>query len=334
MSPAPRPLVTVVVPARNEERDIERCLGAIAAQDYEPHRIELLVVNGASTDATAAKASEAIERLGFHNARILHNPFATTPSNLNIGLARATGEILCRVDARSLIPPTYVSRCVELLRSRDDVSVVGGRQRAVPPSDGSVGLGIARALNNRWGMGLSRYRRGAASGPSDTVYLGAFRASQLRAVGGWDERLGTNQDFDLNRRMSRYGLVWFDARLTVGYVPRPDLSALFRQYRRFGRSKVRYWRLTRDLPRPRQLVLAGSPLVLACGIGVLVRRPGWTLPALAGAALGASAIEVLGADAPDTRSPSAHLVGMAGMATVAAGWLLGVWAELVRGENG
>ncbi|MDQ4132805.1 MAG: glycosyltransferase [Actinomycetota bacterium] len=328
MTSAPR--VTVLVPARNEAAHIETCLEAIAAQNYPAHRLEVLVVDGNSTDGTPDRAAEAIERLDFHLGGVVVNAEGSTPSNLNLGLALATGEIVCRVDARSLIPAHYVSRCVELLTSRPDVAVVGGAQVAVPPRDDFVGTGIARALNNRWGMGFSRYRRGAKSGPADTVYLGAFRTADLRAAGGWDHRLPTNQDFDLNRRLGSRGLIWFDSSLEVGYVPRSNLPDLYRQYRRFGSWKMRYWRVTNDRPRPRQVVLITAPLGLAAALAIAVRQPQTRGPAVLALAAAGVAVEVFGAEHPERAPLTSHVVATAALSAVSAGWLLGIWSELVR----
>ncbi len=326
--------VTVLIPARNEERDIERCLAAVAAQTFDQARLQILVVDGASTDATVARARAAFTRFGLADAEVLTNPAGTTPSSLNLGLAHARGEILCRVDARSLIPPDYVARCASRLTGEQEIAVVGGRQVAVPPVDNGVGVGIARALNNRWGMGLSRYRRDAASGPSDTVYLGAFRTADLVAVGGWDERLATNQDFDLNRRLANRGVVFFDAALSVSYVPRSSLGALFRQYRRFGRWKVRYWRLTHDRPRARQLSLMVAPGCVLAGLGLAAARwPHARVPLLAGTAILGAVVEAAGSREPPNASLAAHGCGVLAMGTVAGGWLLGIWEELVHGPR-
>ena len=329
----PTPTVTVLVPARNEERDIEACLEAIAAQDYDREHIDVVVVDGNSSDSTAERARSAIERLGL-SGKVVHNPAGSTPSNLNVGLAHASGAFLCRVDARSVIPGEYVGRCVDLLTRLPGIAVVGGAQVALAPTADATGVGIARALNNRWAMGLSRYRRAAPSGPSDTVYLGAFRTADLRAVGGWDERLGTNQDFDLNRRLDQHGVVWFDSALNVGYVPRDNVAALFRQYRRFGRWKVRYWRLTHDRPRGRQIVLvAAPPLGGAAFLWLVLRHPGQRGALLAAAAASCVALEVAGANEPRTSSIPAHAVGVAAMAAVGSGWLAGIWEEVVRGRR-
>lgn len=324
------PTVTVVIPARDEASSISDCLAAVAAQDYPAELLEVLVVDGMSGDGTASEAAVAMARLGLQG-RVLVNAAALTPSNLNAGLAEAGGEILCRVDARSLVPPNYVRRCVEILCSRPGVAVVGGAQVALAPHPGPTGRGIARALNNRWTMGLSRYRRGGRSGASDTVYLGAFRTDDLRRVGGWDVRLPTNQDFDLNRRLSSSGSVWFESSLEVGYQPRSSHRDLFRQYVRFGSWKVRYWRLTADRPRPRQVVLLAAPALLApAGVVAVARNRSWGAPlalALAGLAV---TLEARGAARPPARSPVDHLSALLAMGAVGGGWLAGAWSELVR----
>ncbi|MGE3620147.1 MAG: glycosyltransferase, partial [Acidimicrobiia bacterium] len=156
--------MTVLIPMRDEAAAIGGCLDAIVAQDYPQERIEVLVVDGDSSDGSADAAAAALAGRGFARAEVIHNPIATTPSNLNVGLRVATGDITCRIDARTRIEPHYVRTCVAILCSRPEVSVVGGSQVALD-RDGSLrAVGIARALNNRYAMGGSRYRRAAGSG--------------------------------------------------------------------------------------------------------------------------------------------------------------------------
>jgi succinoglycan biosynthesis protein ExoA len=321
----------VVVPARNEAASIEGCLDHLLAQDLPLDRLEVVVVDGGSADDTRARAERRLEGSGLARWLVLDNPAGTTPSNLNRGLAEVRAPVVCRVDARSFVPPDYVRTCAELLAGRGELAVVGGAQVARPARATVVATGIARALNNRVGMGGARYRSGAPSGPADTVYLGAFRTAELREAGGWDERLGTNQDFDLNRRMSAYGLVWFAAELAVAYEPRASLGALWDQYRRFGEGKVRYWYLTGDPPRPRQLVLLGAPVVGAVlGTLVLARlgRSGRIRLVGAGLALGVL-VEVRGSPGP-SGGPAVHAVAAAASGVTALAWLQGVYGALAR----
>jgi glycosyltransferase involved in cell wall biosynthesis len=329
MSADQLPLVSIVIPARNEAADIVRCLDHVAAQDYPHDRLEVVVVDGASTDQTALVAARALEGHGFHHSAVLRNAEATTPSNLNVGLRYATGEIVCRVDARSLIEPHHVRTCAALLTARPEVSVVGGAQIAQPRDGSCQAIGIARALNNRWSMGGSRYRRQSTSGPCDTVYLGAFRRAQLMAEHGWDERLGTNQDFDLNRRMAAHGEVWFEASLRTGYVPRATYAELWGQYRRFGQAKVDYWQLTGDRPQRRQELLLAVPVAGAAVLAGAAAKQRLGHVVLLGL-LALLGIEVAGGERRRRTPLLAHVTGAVAMVCVGAGWTFGAWRERVR----
>ena len=323
------PLVTVLVPARNEEESIGGCLDAIMAQDYPLDRLEVIVIDGASTDRTAELAEKMMQIAPLARGLVVANPQGVTPRSLNLGLANARGAVVCRVDARSVIPPSYVRSCVDSLQRRPDVVVVGGSQLAVPRSDAPDALGIARALNNRWGMGLSKYRRDAGSGRADTVYLGAFRTDDLTNVGGWDERFETNQDFELNRRLAQRGTVWFDSSLTVGYVPRRSVRELFHQYHRFGRWKARYWRTTGDRPRPRQVALLAAPIVGPLAGLALWRhlRPRGRRVLVAATLAGVATFEQAGSEGP-AGPARAHATSLVASAAVGLGWFTGVVREM------
>lgn len=326
-------LVTVLIPARNEEADIERCLRAVLAQDHPHDRMEIVLVDGGSTDATATVARSVLAS-GDIPWKIVDNPVGTTPSNLNAGLAVASGEYLCRVDARSIIPVEYVRLCAELLADRSDVVVTGGAQVAVtgsPRTDSAVAAGIARALNNRFTMGGARYRSGAAAGPSDTVYLGAFRTSDLLAADGWNVTFATNQDYELNRRLGQRGVVWFDDRLQVAYIPRRTLRGLWTQYHRFGCWKSVYWRETGDRPQLRQVVpLAGAMTV---GVGVVVLLASFPVRGVLTGGAVTSAAALLAVDrlgSPIAERATERVVGAAAIGVVGVAWATGVARGALR----
>ena len=93
-------------------------------------------------------------------------------------------------------------------------------------------------MSSPFGSGPATFRRGWREGPADTVYLGVFDRAALASVGGFDETLERNQDYELNWRMRERGhIVWLDPHLVVDYVPRPDLSGLARQYFAYGSWK-------------------------------------------------------------------------------------------------
>jgi len=323
------PLVTVVVPARGERAAIAGCIEAVGLQDYPLPLIEVFVIDGSSEDGTAEAAEEVLSRFPFARAEVIANPSRTTPSSLNIGLARARGDILCRVDARAAIPWAYISTCVRQLSDPGRV-VVGGRQVArARPGASVVARGIARALRNPYATGFARYRRSETAGPTDTVYLGAFRTADLRAVGGWDQRFATNQDYELNRRLGRHGQVWFEPALEVTYQPRSSLPALAAQYRRFGRWKVAAW-LEGDVPvaRRQALIIASPPIALAAAIVGLRRAPKAVI------VLGILGAALLDGAAQEDAPLGEHAAAAAACATIGACWWAGMAEQVIRHLRG
>jgi succinoglycan biosynthesis protein ExoA len=324
------PLVTVVIPVRNEAADLGACLERVLAQSWPRERLEVVVADGGSTDGTVAVAKGVLDGSALARWTVVDNPAGTTPSNLNAALGEVQGTYVCRVDARSLVQPHHVSTCVEVLAARSEVAVVGGAQEAeARQGAGFVARGIARALRNPYATGLARYRRGGTSGATDTVYLGAFRADDLRAAGGWDERFRTNQDYELNRRLGRQGVVWYDDRLAVTYRPRETLRELLDQYRRFGRWKAAAW-LEGDVRlHPRQAaLLAGPPVVAVTAVGVGRRHP---IAVLAAGLGGAVLLDLASREpAPLAERASACLAS----AVVAAGWWCGAAEQAVRRARG
>ena len=320
------PAVTVIIPTYREVADIAACLAAVAAQDYPAHLVTVLVVDGSSDDGTAEAAERAMTAIGVDGV-VLDNPARITASSLNVGLAHAMGDVVVRVDARSRVEPHYLRTCVDILASRPDVAVVGGAQIAQPRGDSQLQLGIARALRNHWATGLSRYRRSAVSGPADTVWMGAFRAKDLRAVGGWDDRVALNEDFELNERLrGTGGLVWFEAALRSGYRPRASLGSISRQYFRYGGVKGKWWARGRR-PNARQAALLVAPPATAAVLLTCGARWGWGKTAV-GVLCAVAGIEFAGGDGPAAR-PIGHLLAGVAMMCVGASWWLGVIAGLV-----
>lgn len=320
--------VTVLIPARNEQDAIERCLRAVLRQDHPHDLLEVVVVDGGSVDDTVEVAKRVLNA-GTVGWKVLHNPVGSTPSNLNAGLRQAEGDIICRVDARSIIPIHYVRTCSQLLTDRSDVAVVGGAQVARTHIERVAPRGIARALRNPYATGLARYRRAGTSGPADTVYLGAFRADQLRECRGWDERLLTNQDYDLNARMRDTGVVWFEASLAVEYSPRSTYRQLAAQYRRFGRWKAASWMESRTMPARRQQGLLAAALMVSSVLSIVGwRRPVATVTAVGGGLL---AVDALG------REPGGVPVRLAAgtaIGVVGASWVAGVLEQVIRHVRG
>jgi succinoglycan biosynthesis protein ExoA len=225
----PFPSVTVALPVLNEAAHLEGCLRAVVEQTY-PHIVEILVVDGGSEDDSRQIASR------FPGVRIIENPDRLQSAGLNLALRDARGDVLVRVDARTLVAPDYVDQCVAAL-SRSGAALVGGPIE--PRGTTWVECAVAAALTSTLGAGPARFRNPRASAAwTDIVYLGAARVDVLRRLGGYDESFVTNEDGELLHRLGQDGGVWFDPAIRSTYRPRDTFAGFMRQYYLYGAGRA------------------------------------------------------------------------------------------------
>ncbi len=314
------PFVTAILPILNEANFIEKSLGAVLAQDYPPDRLEILVVDGGSTDNTQSIVKKLFA--DRPHARLLDNPRRIQSAALNIGITAAQGDIVVRIDGHTVIDPDYISRCVEHL-GQDGVDNVGGLMR--PQGTTYVGRAVARAFNSVFGNGGSKFHYSERSQYVDTVYMGAYHKKVFDQIGGYDEDLPVNEDYELNYRLRQNGggiLLSPDLRST--YYARASLRALGRQFFRYGYWKVQ---MLRRHPTSMQWRQSVPPLFVVVVIASLLAGVFWP-PALGitAAALGVYLVANLGislVNAPGHWAllPVLPLV----FATLHFSWGLGFW---------
>ena len=129
-----RPLVSVVLPIRNEAAFIEACLQRLLDQDYPRHRMEILIVDGDSDDDTVGVVRTVQAHHPDADVRILANARRIVPPALNIGIRAARGSVIVRMDGHSVPARDYVTKCVEALRA------CAGTRFSVRTSEAEVGF--------------------------------------------------------------------------------------------------------------------------------------------------------------------------------------------------
>lgn len=291
----PWPPVSVIMPARNEEKHLAAAVARVLDQDY-PGELEVVVALGPSADRTEAVArslAAADKRI-----RLVDNPDGRTPQALNAAIKASRYDILMRVDGHGLLSDRYISRAVEVLQETGAANVGGIMQaEGVTPFEQAV----ARAMTSRLGIGAAPFHVGGEAGPADSVYLGTFRRDVLERLGGYDEHFVRAQDWELNYRIRQAGeTVWFTPDLTVTYRPRSTLRALAAQFFRSGQWRREVIRHYRETANPRYLapplVVAAVAVGLIAGVAALLGAPlwlaaGWLAPAgYAVGVLGASVV--------------------------------------------
>ena len=197
------PLVSLIIPCRNEERFIGACLESVLANDYPNVRLEVVVVDGMSKDGTRAIVEGFARQHAF--IRLLDNPKKITPTALNIGIAHAKGEIIMRMDAHARLEDDYISRCVEAL-NKYGADNVGGIMKTLPENGSLLGRAIVLSLSHRFGVGNSHFRI-HTNEPRwvDTVFGGCYRRQIFDQIGPFNEDLARGQDIEFNLRLKKAG---------------------------------------------------------------------------------------------------------------------------------
>lgn len=281
-----RPSVSVIVPCYNEERFIGKALANLAEQ-YRAEDYEIIVVDGKSDDRTREVVKEFQQLHPELRIRLLDNPKRNIPHGLNLGIAAARGEIIARMDAHAAPSSGYIRRCVEVL-SETEAAVVGMPCRVKPGADTAMSRAIALAVSQPFGIGDAKYRLGTDDERSetqeevDTVAFACFSKSLWSALGGFDEKLLTNEDYDFNYRVrARGGRVMLDRMAHCDYFARPTLAKLASQYFRYGTWKARMIRARPRSLKLRQMVapVFVASIVLLGMVGVW-RSIAWSLLAV------------------------------------------------------
>lgn len=230
-----QPLVTVLIPCRNEEENIAKVIENIYKSEYDIARLEVIVVDGLSNDNTK-NILNALQK-AYPNLKIVDNASKITPVAFNLGLKLANGEYFITVGARHFIDSNYICECVNILKSNEIIACVGGISICVEPSN--KGQIIAKAMSLKFGVGTGNFRTSKSSGYVDTVGTPMYRKSALFQVGLFDENLVRNQDDELSYRLLKNNYKVFQTnKTTVKYKTRNTFSNLLKQLFQYG-----YWKI-------------------------------------------------------------------------------------------
>ncbi len=272
------PVVSVLMPIRNEARYIERSLGAVLAQDYPQGRLEVLVLDGMSTDGTR----EIVGRVasGVTNVRLVDNPLGIVSTALNCGLRESRGEIVLLVGGHCEIARDYVRQCVSCLAETQS-ACVGGPIQTIGESHAAST--IALAVSSPFGVGNAHFRTSTFEGYVDTVAFGAYRREVFEQIGLFDEELVRNQDDEFNFRLSQSGgRIFMSPAIKSVYFSRASLRGLWKQYFQYGFWKVRLIQKRGGIPSWR---LAVAPcfvlgLILSLLVAAVTQNAWWALVVL------------------------------------------------------
>jgi glycosyltransferase involved in cell wall biosynthesis len=260
-------VVSVVVPVRNEERYVGECLRSILGGTYAAANMEILVVDGCSSDNTRAIVADIARRHPI--VRLLDNPAKQAACAMNIGIRSASGTFVIRVDAHATYPPEYIDRLLTATQALD-ADNVGGIFLTEPGGSGVQARAVPHVMTHPFGVGNSMYRLRQERAPYrvDTVPFGCYRRELLERIGLYDETFVRNQDDELNARLSLAGgRIYLLPDLHIRYFARDRLRKMGHMFYEYGYFKpcilfkLRRLMTLRQLAPPAFVIaLVGLPL--------------------------------------------------------------------------
>lgn len=230
-------MISVIVPLYNEEKYIAGCVDSILKQDYPKDDLEILLVDGMSTDKTRSIVNSYIEKYSF--IHLLDNPNKIVPFAMNIGIKAAKGDIIIRLDGHASYPENYLSELVRWHGLLPDAWNIGGVCDTRVVNSTPVSESIAKVMSDKFGVGNSTFRTGADVEymEADTVPFGSYKKFVFEKIGLYDEKLARVQDIELNKRVKRMGgKIYLVPSIHCTYIPRDNYKAFYQ-----NRYNTGYW---------------------------------------------------------------------------------------------
>jgi succinoglycan biosynthesis protein ExoA len=198
---SPRPLVSVILSVYNEAAHIEQVIYSILCQSRPTFDLEILVIDGKSTDGTY----ELIKKIAESSPalRLLVNEQRRIPFAWNIGLKQARGEYVCIFGAHTVYDPDYISTCLSELKRHDAIGC-GGRVFTTAANASLQARLVATCVGNPFGTSSKSFRN-HPEGYADTINYPVYLRTAVMTIGGYDEQLYRNEDNDLNQRLRAHG---------------------------------------------------------------------------------------------------------------------------------
>lgn len=217
------PEVSVIIPVHNEEAYLKDCLESLLEQTFPREKMEWIIVDSGSTDATPDILEQFREKGPFV---FLSNPGKATPSSMNMAIRKARGRYIVRMDAHAKYPHDYISKSIMYLE-QTGADNVGGCFDV--HGDGVIGRAFASILTSSFGAGGARFRTAKQSGFVDTVPFGAWRRELFERIGLFDENLVRSEDNDLNQRIrDAGGQVYLAVDMPIHYYCRNSVPAILK----------------------------------------------------------------------------------------------------------
>ena len=237
------PKVSIIIPVKNEEETITKLLDSIFELDYPKDKMEVIIVDGKSTDKTVEKASKYPVKILFEEGK--------SPNNARrIGIYHASGDIYIFTDGDCVVPKDWIRRIIDDI-NEEEIGCVGGSvfvEKSLQDnllaaySDHSI-MRVMPLVEEKEEISEVRVFKHLA------FCNMAIKKRALERAGGLDPTLKTFEDVDVVASICKIGYkVLRDPKVYVWHKHRHTIREIIRQTYNYGRGGPKFRRKHPDTP--------------------------------------------------------------------------------------
>jgi len=229
--------VSIIIPSKNEEKYIAKCLNSVLANDYGVENMEIIVSDGRSVDRTRQIIKDMQK---VHSClHLVDNQKEFTPDGLNKGIKVSRGDYVMILGAHSEISKNYISSNIRILEDNSDIGASGGK--IVNAFENPTSEAISKAMSSKFGVGNAKFRTQNYQGYVDTAAFAIYRREVFDEIGLFNENLVRNQDAEFNYRLKQVGYkIYLTSDCYAKYYVRSTFKELFVQYYQYGFWKIHF----------------------------------------------------------------------------------------------
>jgi glycosyltransferase involved in cell wall biosynthesis len=236
------PLITVMLPVRNEERFIRQTLQQIHDQAYPKDRLDVIVADGMSTDRTREIVKEFAAAHPDLSVRLIENPKRLSSAARNLALSNGRGDYFLLIDGHVHIPGRDTIASYARLAVANDAQCLGRPQPLTPPDIDQFQQLVALARQSPLAHSQESFIYSQYEGWTSPISIGVmYRRDLVERMEPFDESFDAAEDLEFNYRVERLGVQCYTSpSLTVQYYPRESFRGLFRQTSRYGYGRAAF----------------------------------------------------------------------------------------------
>ena len=224
------PLVSIIIPAYNEEKVIANTIQSTIELNY-PNK-DIIVVDDGSKDNTLQIAKQFQDK----GIKILHKTNGGKASALNFALTFAKGEIIAVLDADTLASRNSLKEIIKVFENEKDIAAVAGNIKVRNQENW-----ITKCQALEYVAGIQIARRAFDLFGAITIVpgaLGSFRKSVLTETGAYDKETIV-EDFDTTVKILKSGMVVRGTTKSIAYTEAPNtIKDFYNQRKRWYRGNL------------------------------------------------------------------------------------------------